>query len=233
MARIISIISGEKGAGKTISATNLAVALTNLGKKVLLVDANFSTPRINSHLGIYNFELSLKNILNKEIHFSDAIKTHSSGLKIIPSLLNSKNSENLDLEALKETIFNLRNYSDFVILDSESNFSEKMIACLEACDETIIVANPYKNSVKKLHKTTILSRDMKKDVLGIVLNNTTKNKNSLSEHEIVSTVNAPIISSVPFDKIINKSIQLGSPAVLSYSKSKVSKEFKNLASMII
>ena len=52
MTKIISVLSGKGGVGKTTMITNLATALANKGKKVIVIDANVTAPNLAIHLGI-------------------------------------------------------------------------------------------------------------------------------------------------------------------------------------
>ena len=49
MAKTIGVISIKGGVGKTTSAVNLGAALADIGKKVLIVDADFSSPSVGLH----------------------------------------------------------------------------------------------------------------------------------------------------------------------------------------
>ena len=51
----IGVISIKGGVGKTTAVSNLGTVMANtFGKKVLLVDANFSAPNLGLHLGVVN-----------------------------------------------------------------------------------------------------------------------------------------------------------------------------------
>ena len=52
MTRIIGISSGKGGVGKTTVTANLALALKKMGKRVLMIDCNLSTPHLSYYLGV-------------------------------------------------------------------------------------------------------------------------------------------------------------------------------------
>ena len=52
MTRFISFVSGKGGVGKTSLAINVSHTLQELGKSVILVDANIATPNIGLYLGV-------------------------------------------------------------------------------------------------------------------------------------------------------------------------------------
>ena len=52
MAKIIGVLSLKGGVGKTSVVSSLGDALSDFGKKVLLVDANYSAPNLGLHFNI-------------------------------------------------------------------------------------------------------------------------------------------------------------------------------------
>ena len=59
MTRIITIVSGKGGVGKTTMTTNIGVVLADLGYNVLVLDANLTTPNMSMHLGVPLFPIIL------------------------------------------------------------------------------------------------------------------------------------------------------------------------------
>lgn len=91
MTKVITITSGKGGVGKTTTAINLAAALNSLGKDVILVDSNLTTPNVGIHLGAPIVPVTLNHVLLGKAKVGDAIYEHSSGTKILPSSLSEKN----------------------------------------------------------------------------------------------------------------------------------------------
>ena len=85
LSRYICVVSGKGGVGKTTSAISLAHVMSK-HRKTLLVDANLSTPNVNIHLGAPILRKSLMNALKDEISLKEAIYTHKSGLRILPTV---------------------------------------------------------------------------------------------------------------------------------------------------
>ena len=52
MSRVITVTSGKGGVGKTSVSVNLAISLARLGKRVVILDADFGLANIEIMLGI-------------------------------------------------------------------------------------------------------------------------------------------------------------------------------------
>ena len=163
MGRIIVIISGKGGVGKTTTAINLGAALNKLNKEVIIVDANLNTPNIGIHLGAPIVPITLNHVLKGKADITEAIYEHSSGTKIVPSSLSVKEITKFNTKKIPLVVKQLKDKADFVIIDSAAGFSEEAIATLDAGEEIIIVTNPEMPAVTDSLKAIKVAREMKKE----------------------------------------------------------------------
>lgn len=64
MGKVIGVISIKGGVGKTTVVSNLGATLAyEFGKKVLVIDANFSAANLGLHLGIVDPEITIHDVL--------------------------------------------------------------------------------------------------------------------------------------------------------------------------
>src|SRR3990167_2324754 len=169
MAKLLTIISGKGGVGKTTTAINLGAAINKFGKDVVVVDANLTTPNVGLHLGAPIVPVNLNHVLLGKAKVSDAIYEHESGTKIIPSSLSIKELKRLDHSKLKDVGKSLKRLADFIIYDSAAGLGEEAISSIEAADSLIIVTNPEIPAVTDALKTAKLADEMGKEVLGVVV----------------------------------------------------------------
>jgi capsular exopolysaccharide synthesis family protein len=123
-AKTILITSARQGEGKTSTAANLAVALAQAGRSVVLVSADLRNPRIHAVFGIGN-EQGLGQVLAEALPLDEAIvETDLADLRILPSGPVDAVDEPVELlqsdrmgEVLQECC-----RSDFVIVDGPPIF---------------------------------------------------------------------------------------------------------------
>ena len=73
MTRIIAVVSGKGGVGKTTMVANIGVALAKMGKNVIILDANLTTPSLGLHLGVPLYPITIHDVLKDQKNISDEI----------------------------------------------------------------------------------------------------------------------------------------------------------------
>jgi len=233
MGRIIAVISGKGGVGKTTTAINLGAALNQLDKEVIIVDANLNTPNIGIHLGAPIVPVTLNHVLKGKADISEAIYEHSSGTKIVPSSLSVKEITNFNTKKIPQVVRQLKEKADFVILDSAAGFSEEAMATLEAGEEIIIVTNPEMPSVTDALKAVKVAREMKKDIKGVIVTRHRDQDYELSLPSIKSMLETQVIGVVPEDVSVKKALNKRDAVVHTHPKSKAARKYKEIALKVI
>jgi septum site-determining protein MinD len=233
MSRLIGIISGKGGVGKTTIVSNLSCILsTKFKKSVTVIDCNFTTSHLSMHFGIYFHPLNLNNVLKDEASIEEVIIQHSSGVKLIPASLNLSDLVGVDVSILYKKIKDLSEIDDFVFLDTAPGFGKEAISAINACREAILVATPDIPSITDIMRAKNVLEDMNVKTIGIVLNKVTGKNFELTGDEIAKLTDLPIIAKIPFDLKLVESVAAKIPHVLQYENSDVTREFIKLASII-
>lgn len=160
MAKITAIVNQKGGVGKTTTALNLSYALSEEGKKVLLVDFDPQSSltvalgqngdnRINIHT------LMAAVIEDKEIE-GDYIINIKNNIDLIPgtldlagievSLVNVMSRETI----LRQVVENIEANYDYIIIDCSPSLGMLTINALTACDSVIVPVTPEYLSAKGL-----------------------------------------------------------------------------------
>ena len=148
-AKILSVVSGKGGTGKSFVASNLAYQLASSGKKVLLVDCdiNMSNQEIffntSSRNTLYHYLLYNQNL-------DDVIYKHTNNLHLIFGESGKIDHPNLLNDRIKNLFIDLENLSeiyDVILLDTASGSSSGTIQLIKECDEILFVISPEPTSV--------------------------------------------------------------------------------------
>ncbi len=151
--RVISVTSGKGGVGKSNVVSNLAIALSTQGKKVLILDADLGLGNLDVLLGLsppYN----LNNVLNGEKSISEIIVDGPAGIKIIPAGSGVQEFTSLGQhEKLKllDELDMLEEKFDIMIVDTEAGISENVTYFSVAAQEIIVVVTPEPTSITDVY----------------------------------------------------------------------------------
>jgi polysaccharide biosynthesis transport protein len=169
--RVILVTSSCPGEGKSFVSANLAVAISQLGKRVLLVDTDMRRPRQHSIWNLSNF-IGLSNILVGQAQLQNTAQEALVTLDVLPvgttppnplTLLDSQRMATLIKEATE-------NY-DFVIIDTPplTAVADALIVG-KLVDGMLLVVRPGKVESGAVSTSKSLLEQAKVPVLGMVVN---------------------------------------------------------------
>lgn len=235
MTRVIGIVSGKGGVGKTTLVANLgSVMAQKFKKEVIVIDCNISTSHLGLYLGMYYTPVTLNQVLTGDAEIDDAIyQYHISGLRVIPASLSFSDMKGVDIAKLKNTIKKLFGKADIILLDAAPGLGREAMATVKAADELVFVNTPFVPSTMDIIKCHQVANEMGVKPLGIVLNMVGKDKYELTKKEVEDLVELPVISTIPMDKNVLRSLALKMPVVLFSPNSSSSREFVRLAAKIL
>lgn len=146
--RVITVSSGKGGVGKTNIAINLAIAFAEIGKKVVVMDADLGLANVNVMLGIIP-KFNLYHVIKKQKKIREIIVDTQYGIQIIAGasgfaqLANLTEDERLAfVEGLKDL-----SYADYIFIDTGAGVSPNVLSFLKAADEAIIVTTPEPTAI--------------------------------------------------------------------------------------
>lgn len=232
MSKLIAIISGKGGVGKTTSAINLGAALNAFGKDVIVLDANMTTPGVALHLGAPIVPISLNHALSGRANIVEAIYEHESGIKIVPSSLSVRELKNINHSKLKDVGKNLKRLADFVIYDSAAGLGEEAVAAIDSADEIIIVTNPEILAVTGALKTSKLADSMGKKIKGVIVTRADGSKCDMPLENIKEMLELPILGVVPEDKRVKQALVLKDALMHTHPRSKAARAYRTIAAKI-
>jgi len=146
--RIIAISSGKGGVGKTNISINLALAYAQLGKKVVVMDADLGLANVNVVLGIIP-KYNLYHLIRKQKKMSEIIMKTDYGIDIVAGASGFSKIANLNDEERESFIEELSALSDadIIIIDTSAGVSKNVLGFIAAADDAIIVTTPEPTAI--------------------------------------------------------------------------------------
>jgi len=231
MARVIGVLSGKGGVGKTTLVSNLGVSLAKEGKNVAIIDAKLTGANLGLHFGLLSYSVSIHDVMKEEALLGDAIYRHPSGVDIIPASLSI---EHVDAEPrnLRDSIDKFLSEKDFVLIDAATGLDRETLAAIDMSDEILLVTHPELPTVSDALRAKTIAERYEKGIIGIVLNRVTK-EDELKKDNVSSFFELPIIGAIPEDPIVRKSIEAKKPVVLTHPNHRVSREIRKVSDHIL
>ncbi len=234
MGRTFSIVSGKGGVGKTTMAANLAVALSSLGQKVLLIDADVAMANIALMFRLQSVPITLQDVLLGESDIYDAMYSGPNGLTVVPSGLSLNAYRRINPDKLKEIVSSVAQEYDYVILDAPAGIGDNALAAMAATSEAILVVTPDPASLADALKVKLVAERVGVKPYGAIINMVRKLPGEASEEHVRELLELAVLGSVPDDPEVRKSILLKKPApvVLRAPNSPASRAIMQIASRI-
>lgn len=232
--RVIGIVSGKGGVGKTTTAINVGAALsTKFNKSVAVVDCNITTPHLGLSLGLVHDSINtLNESLKDKKNTADIEHNYSSNFTIVPSSLTLQDLKGLDLDKINEVVRELRN-RDIVLLDIGPGLGREAVTTIKACDELVFVSTPYIVSLSDILRTKQVAKELNKEILGIIVNMKHEKYSELTESQIENFTQLPILGTIKYDKDVLASLISKQPLVFYNERSPTTKEYTKIAAHLL
>ncbi len=232
---VVTVFGAKGGIGKTTIATNLATALVQkTGQSVVLVDLDtrfgdvailmdMPTDRSISDLALPDEEIDREAV-------QSCLYTHGTGVAILPAPIRPSEWHSIHPGHIEKMVAVLATTHDYVILDTPGAFNDIVSRALEMCTILLLTATPDLAALKD----TILALEMLRswsfpsEKVKIVINHT-NDAHSDARVDIRRVLGKEVFWSIPYDRSISQTTQLGMPIVAAKPKSKASQSFVELA----
>ena len=170
--KTLMVATGRPGQGATTTVCNLAIALAQIGKRIILIDADMRRPSLHKFFGLSN-EAGLSTLLQGNGNVTEAFQTTDiPNLILMPAGPQPTNpSELIGSERMREIVERLEEHCDLVMFDTPSTivFSDgPMLASWIDAVIMVVSANQAPRGTETL--TRDLLRRAKANILGVVVN---------------------------------------------------------------
>lgn len=242
-ARVITVTSGKGGVGKSSISVNLAIALSKLGKRVIILDADFGLANIEVMLGIRP-EYNLADLMFRGKNLADIITKGPENIGFISGGTGIHELTNLTRDQivyLIQKLVELDEIADIIIIDTGAGIADSVLEFVAASSEVLLIATQEPTSItdayallKTLNRKTDFS--LQETVIKIVANRTDTYEEGKELYDKLSLVvnkfldlKLEYLGAIPQDINVSKAVMRQKPAILAYPNSHFAKVIKGFA----
>jgi pilus assembly protein CpaE len=234
IAPLVAVLGPKGGTGKTLVATNLAVALAQRDANVVLVDLDLQFGDIGLALGL-SPERTMYDLMKAGPPFDHEkldrhLIKHSSGVKVLIAPTRPDQASAVSIDFLRDIYASLRTMCDAVVVDTPPGFTPEVIATIDVSTEICMVGMLDSLSLKntKLGLETLDLMGYDTDHVSLVLNRA-DSRVGITPDDVSTIVGRGPDVSIPSDREIPRSVNEGTPIVATRQGSGAAKAFRLLA----
>ncbi|TCT15083.1 flagellar biosynthesis protein FlhG [Natranaerovirga pectinivora] len=246
-ARVITVTSGKGGVGKTNVSVNLAIQFKKMGKRVIILDADFGLANIEVLFGIIPGS-NLGEVMFNGKEIKDILTPGPLGIEFISGGSGIQELTNLGKEQLFFLLQKLNEIdylADIIIIDTGAGISSSVLEFVLASKEVLLVSTPEPTSITDSYA---LLKALKKldtfDQENTSIKVITNRASSVKEGEnVYSKLNVVVnkfldmkiehLGIVPQDQNLQRAVMEQKPISLLYPNSSASKAFKEIAEKLL
>jgi len=243
-ARVIAVASGKGGVGKSNFSTNIAIQMSKLGKRVVIIDADFGLSNIEILMGIHP-KYNVADVINGAVDMSAALTVGSMGCMLLSGgtgLSALHDITDNQLLRLTDGFLQLDDLADCIIIDTRAGLSNAVINFIKAATDTIVVTTPDPTAIADAYS---LIKSIKATIpdakeLKLVVNCVDDETEAMEVYEKLSGVSKrflqlPIsfLGFVPYDTMLVKAVRRQQPVSILHPYADSTARFADICAKIL
>lgn len=242
MTKVISFTSGKGGVGKSNCVINTAVALSKLGKSVLILDADLGLANIDILLGI-QARYTINDVLRGERQIEEIMVDGPERICVIPAASGIESITELrpsDRMVLRDAIEEVSLDFDYLLIDTRAGISSDVMFFNSASSEVIVVINNEPTSLTDAYALIkVLCQNYGEKRFSILANDVLGPEEGMAAFKQLAKVverylhaKLSYLGHVPHDPLLGSAVMQQRALVELYPSSRAGLAFLNLARKI-
>lgn len=238
--RVIAVTGGKGGVGKTSVSVNLAVALAELGQKVMVLDADLGLANVDVMLGLKPTH-NLSHVFSGECSLEEVLLDGPLGIKIVPA---SSGTQSMVALSPAEHAGLIRAFSalsvpvDTLIIDTAAGIADSVVSFSQAAQEVVLVVCDEPTSITDAYALIkILNREHEVFRFRVIANMTHSPQEGRELFAKLTKVTdkfldvaLDFVGAIPYDENMRKAIKRQKAIVELYPRTPASLALRNIAS---
>ncbi len=241
--QVVSVSSGKGGVGKTNSVVNLAVAIQQAGKKVLLLDADLGLGNIDVLLGLTP-KSNLADLLHGKKSLEEVLVDGPKGIKILPASSGVQELTELSAEdrlQLSQHLDGMDIDIDVMIIDTGAGISDNVLFFNVAAQDIVVVVSPEPTSLTDAYALMkVLFKKHGERKFNLLVNTAKTKREALEVYKKISlaaerflNISVDYLGCVLYDENVPKAVVQQKAVMELFPHTKASRCFKEVAREVI
>jgi len=234
LGRMIVVLGPKGGTGKTLVATNLAVALQEAGERTVIVDLDLQFGDVALCMGL-NPDRTIHDLALAEgamdwEKLESFLVTHDSGVRALLAPRRPDHASVVTLDLIRDAYALLRQRFDVIVVDTPPGFTPEVIASIDISNDLVMVGMLDSLSLKntRLGLETLELMGYRHDDIRIVLNRA-RTRVGISSTDVSTVLGRPPEILVPSDREIPRTVNEGIPIIVALPRSEPAEALRSLA----
>ncbi|HZC05600.1 MAG TPA: response regulator [Ktedonobacterales bacterium] len=241
LRKIVAVYSPKGGAGTSVLAANMAIALQQTTQKsVVLVDANLQNGdahvllNVNTSASIDDLREAGSGVIDQDVIEGTVIKHSESEIGLLRAPLSPESAELFTSDTTKAILSELRNHFDYVVVDTGSSFTEATLTVLEEADVIITVTTLEVTTIHRVSQFFQLAERVNISLSKVrLVCNRVEQYYGIKPNQVESQLRRRFFAQIPEDeKLVVASINRGVPFIVSQKAAPISRAVQTLAGRV-
>ncbi|MEQ3692718.1 MAG: MinD/ParA family protein [Alcanivorax sp.] len=240
--QVIAVTGGKGGVGKSNVSVNLGIALSEMGRRVVILDADLGLANIDILLGI-SANRTIENVLQGECDLRDVMVRGPGGIRIVPASSGTQKLSQLNTmehAGLIQAFSEIGDDIDVLIVDTAAGISDSVMSFVRASQEVLVVVTDEPTSITDAYaQIKLLNRDYGLFRFRVVANMVRSPQEGTALFSKLTKVTdrfldvaMQYVGAVPMDEAVRRAVQRQKAVIEAYPRSKAAISFRALAKKV-
>lgn len=241
--QVVAVTGGKGGVGKTNVSVNLSLALADIGRRVVLLDADFGLANVDVMLGL-NPLRTLAEVMDGECDLRDVLLDGPGGIKIVPASSGTKSMVEMSPmqhAGLIQAFSEIGDSIDVLVIDTAAGIGDSVTNFVRAAQEVVLVVCDEPTSITDAYALIkLLSRDhgmTRFRVLANMAHSPQEGRNIYAKlvnvtERFLDDVTLQYLGTIPYDESVRRAAQKQKAVYQAYPRSKCSLAYKSIAEKV-
>lgn len=241
-ASVLAITSGKGGVGKTNITANLGICMAASGKKVLLVDADFSLGNLDIVMNVNN-RYNISHLIYDGKSVEEIIHSGPEGLDLIcgaSGLEELADINEFQRRRLLKELSKLQNDNDVILIDTAAGISRSVVGFCLSANNVLVVTTPEATAMTDAYAMIkVLVGNRFAGHISLIVNMAQSIAEGKKTYQKIANVTGRFLNTHVYnagillkDERVSCSVRLRKPVVLAHPKSQITSSLAALAAKL-